>query len=126
MAETMVLIGCKAPNGLVLNLDSYKRRGDGGQVDRINGKFTVTLRGWSRPMNKPDDTEGGYALTPVPEDFWRAWHAAHKDSSLLHDRIILPPATDAVAQAIDHKAVPQMFRRVTPADVPGVQADKAA
>lgn len=112
-----VLVGCKAPHGLILNLDSYRKRGDQGQVERITGTRTVTLRGWTRKASDPDTTEGGYALTPVPADFWSEWFERNKDhSSLLADKIILPPHVDAIGQAQDHKSIPQMFRPAHPGD----------
>lgn len=114
--EGFVMIGCKAPNGLILNLDSYEKRGDQGQVRRIPGAATVTLRGWARKAAEPDLTEGGYMLTAVPVDFWREWVSRNEGSSFLTDKIILPPARDATGQAREHKSVPQMFRPAHPGD----------
>jgi hypothetical protein len=127
-----VLIGCKAPNGLILNLDRYEKRGDQGQVKRIPGAATVTLKGWARKAAEPDLTEGGYMLTAVPVDFWREWIARNEDSSLILDKIILPPHQDAAGQAREHKAIPQMFRPAHPGDksedryVPGVEIGERA
>jgi hypothetical protein len=126
VADKSVLIACKAPNGLVLNLDRYEAAGANGAVQRVGGGASVTLKGWSRPFNMPDMTEGGYALTAVPEDFWAAWIATHADSSLLADKILLPPHKDAAVQALDHAAVPQMFRPAQEGDVPNVKAERAA
>lgn len=127
----MVLIGCKHPSGLILNLDRYQAKGTQGQVDRVPGGATVTLKGWARPLNGPnvraDETEGGYQLTAVPHDFWDAWFAIHKEDSLIVDRVILPPASDTAAMAREFSAVPQMFRPADPADksadriVPGIE-----
>jgi len=111
-----VLVGCKAPNGLILNLDSYRKRGDQGQVERVRGSSTVTLKGWAHDNKTPDLTEGGYMLTSIPADFWEAWIERNRDSSLIFDKIILPPHVDAAGQAQDHKAVPQMFRPAHPGD----------
>lgn len=124
MAET-VLIACKAPGGLVLNLDHYVKVGDQNSVQRMSGGDTVTLKGWSRPFGAPDTTEGGYALTPVPAAFWAEWFKINAESSLIKDKIILPPHKDAAAQARDNADVPQMFRPAKPTDVPGVKVDKA-
>ena len=120
-AGDMVLIGCKHPTGLILNLDSYKRIGEGNIVQRIHGKASVMLRGWARKIGQPDDTEGGYAMTAVPADFWEQWFRSHKDSSLLVDKIILPPASDGAAQARDHAEVPAMFAPAKFKDVPGIE-----
>lgn len=112
-----VLIACKHPNGLILNLDHYIPKGNQGQVQRVNGRATVTLKGWARKIGiEADTTSGGYQLTPVPREFWDAWWKLNKDGSLVLDKIILPPASDAAAQAIEHKGVPQMFRPAHPSD----------
>jgi len=113
----MVLIACKHPNGLILNLDRYVAKGTQGQVDRVNGKATVTLKGWAHKIGiDPDPTEGGYRLTPVPRDFWDAWFKLNAESSFIADKIILPPASDAQGQAIEHRSVPKMFRPAHPDD----------
>jgi hypothetical protein len=117
MATEMVMVGCKAPNGLILNLDSYRVTDQQSKrVQRIAGE-KVLLRGWAHPINKPDLTEdtGGYRLNQVPADFWAAWIKTHADSSLIKDGIILPPPAkpgldEATAKAIDHAEVEKMFR----------------
>ena len=125
MAEPMVLVGCKAPNGLVLNLHRSEKVGDQGAVRFVAGK-TATLNGWARPFGEADVTQGGYMLTPVPQAFWDEWLARNGDSSLLEDKIILPPHRDINGAARDHAEVPQMHRPARVTDVPGVKADKAA
>lgn len=110
-ATRTVLIGCKHPNGVTLNLDHYVLRNAANNlVQRINGKATVTLRGWSYPFGKPDPGEGvgGYVLTPVPADFWDQWLAEHEDFAMLEDKTILGPHRDAKTQARDHAEVPKM------------------
>jgi len=130
MAEEFVLVGCKAPNGIILNLDRYDRQ-DMQRIDvtRVEGARTVTLAGWSHQFNKPNPTEDthGARLTRVPRDFWDAWFEAHAKSSLLMDGIIIPPPKtagrdNAVAQARDQVTRPAMFPPVTPNERQGVQA----
>lgn len=131
MAE-MVLVGCKAPNGLILNLDSYEKiaGSQNNAVRRIFGKTVVTLKGWAFEVGKvpdPTETTGGYRLTPVDADFWDEWFKRNAESSLIHDRIILPPpprakAVDANVQAREHYTVPKMFAPVSPSAVPGIEA----
>ena len=117
----MVMIACKAPNGLVLNLDHYVRVNEKDVVRRVPGKRTVTLRGWSQGVGMPNQVQlvGGYRLTPVPKDFWEAWVERNADSSFLADKIILPPASDPHAQAREHARVEQMFRPAREGDAPG-------
>ena len=109
-AGEMVLVGCKHPNGVVLNLDRLEKVNDQGQVRMVKGKQTVTLKGWAHPFNRPDPAEGlgGYVLTPVPADFWNAWLESHSDFPMLEDMTILPPHKDAPKQARDFEEVPQM------------------
>jgi hypothetical protein len=127
MADT-VMIACKAPNGLVLNLDVSVKTDERGGSKINRGPTTVTLKGWSHPFNRPDPTEGlgGYALTPVPTEFWEAWLATHADSPLLADKIILGPHRDARAQAVAHDAVPKMFPPANTKDVAGIKQFDAA
>ena len=124
-----VTIACKAPNGLILDLDYIEiQNAEKGTIrtHRTPREKCVTLKGWARRWGDPDTTEGGYALTQVPKDFWDAWIARNSESSLITDKIILPPHRDARAQAVDHREVEQMFRPAREGDVKGVKADKAA
>jgi hypothetical protein len=113
-AGAIVLIGCKHPGGVVLNLDHYTLVDERNLRVRLDmGKMTVVLKGWSHPVNRPDPTEGtgGYVLTPVSKDFWDQWLAEHRDFPMLADKTIIGPHTDAKGQARDLAAVPQMFAR---------------
>lgn len=142
MADNTVLIGCKHPSGLILNLDVYKKINEMGGVQRVTGTETVTLRGWSMPLDPKARQardrayrregivlEGGYALTPVPVAFWDAWLKKNVGSPLLKDRIILPPHADAEGQALAHEKVEPMFRQGDESGkdsrAPGVERDFA-
>ena len=117
MADT-VTVGCKHPNGLRLDLDEYAVNEKDGKVSIIRGKMgPFILKGWAVPFGMPSMTEGGYRLSEVPADFWAAWYQRNKDSSLILDKVIMPPHKDAVAQARDHDAVPAMFAPRTEADM---------
>jgi hypothetical protein len=112
----MVLIGCKHPNGVVLNLDHYEiQTKETNRIRRVIGKSTVTLKGWAHAYNRPDPAEGlgGYVLTPVPQDFWDEWLATHGDFPMLEDKTILGPHKDATGQARDHADVPAMHAQAT-------------
>ena len=127
MAAT-VLIACKAPNGLVLDLDRCERIGETQDVRVIKGGRAV-LKGWAHAFGKPDMTEetGGYALTQVDADFWASWIKVNADSPLIADRIILPPHNkDTPGLAREHVAVPQMFKPASTDMVKGVQAEARA
>ena len=120
MAGGEVFIACKAPNGIVLNLDRYEKINDQNAIRRIVGPQTVTLKGWSRTWGAPDNTVGGYMITPVPVDFWNRWLELNLDSPLIADGIILGPHRDAPGQARDNKAIPQMFAPAKEGDVRGI------
>lgn len=121
-----VLVGCKAPNGVILNLDRLERESGNPQdirVRRVRGATTVTLKGWAKPFNREDRTAetGGYALTPVPADFWEAWVATHPDFPMLLDGTILAPTAtggerrgNAMAQAREHEKVERMNAPLNP------------
>lgn len=112
-AGRIVMIACKHPAGITLNLDKMvlidKER---GSARRVAGR-SVVLRGWAYPAgsNQPDPAAatGGYVLTPVPADFWDEWIATHADFPMLEDKTILGPHRDAASQARDHAAVDKMF-----------------
>ena len=130
MADEYVIVGCKAPNGLILNLDRYERPDNSRlDVNRIDGPRTVTLAGWAHDFNKPNPTEEthGARLNRVPKDFWEQWFAVHDKSSLILDGIIIPPPKaagrdNATAVAREMADRPAMFPPATPAKVPGVAA----
>lgn len=117
----MVMVGCKAPGGLWLNLDHYERVSAANDVvHRVIGPARVKLNGWSAPFGTAKALHGGYALTAVPRDFWDRWLAEHKGFSMLADNTILPPPDkgDAVGQAREYAKVEQMFRPARISDAP--------
>jgi hypothetical protein len=128
-----VIVGCKAPNGVILNLDRYEiTHHEKMAVRKIEGKRTIVLRGFAHKFNEPDPTatSGGYRLTAVPADFWAEWwkingsHAANP-SPLIIDKIILPPpssgadkATNGAALAREMAEVPKMNAPLDPSGDP--------
>lgn len=122
LADT-VMVGCKSPNGLVLNLDQSVKTDDRGGSRIIRGAQTVVLKGWAHPFNRPDPAveTGGYVLTQVPTEFWDKWFAVNAESTFIIDKIILPPHRDARGQAVAHDAVPRMFGPADVKDVAGIK-----
>jgi hypothetical protein len=110
--DSTVMVGCKHPNGVVLNLDKLEPVGTQGQVRIVKHKVTVTLKGWAHRFNQPDPAEGlgGYVLTAVPRDFWEEWVKTHDDFPMLLDKTILgpPSSPDAAGQARAHDDIPKM------------------
>ena len=72
----IVLIGCKLPNGLILDhpLDTSK---------------TVTLAG----LNKAIIIGADYATTPVDGEFWETWKTVHKDHPAIKSGAIFDART---------------------------------
>ena len=128
-ASDFVVVGCKLPNGIVLNLDSYEQIGpaDRGQVRRVPGKLgPVTLQGWAHARDRaPHQTmAGGYAFTAVPRAFWDEWLARNGETSeLLADGLIIHGKTADAAKGLglERAATPMAFAPARPGDVPGVE-----
>lgn len=83
MSKTVV-IGCKLPNGLILEMGSF---GD-------ENYKAVTLEG-SNSVN----AVSGFGLTRVDEDLWTAWAKAHSFLPALRQGMIFSQVSDANAQA---------------------------
>lgn len=62
-SSTMVVVGCKLPNGLICELGKY---GD-------DGYRRVVLNGSNHSR-----VVGGFGMTDVSKDFWEAWYGKHK------------------------------------------------
>ncbi|EFY9786525.1 hypothetical protein NQT21_002459 [Shigella flexneri] len=87
MAE-MVTVGCKLPNGLVLEV----------------GQKRVQVAGW---RNNAVKIVGGYGLTQVDKVFFDAWLAEHGQQPYVKNGVIFAQdkANSAVSQATEQKAV---------------------
>jgi hypothetical protein len=121
MASDMVYVGCKMPNGVILNLTRYEVISkEHGIVQRTGEELgTVRLKGNTfRQGFQVDTSIDGYVFTPVPKDFWEAWLKDHADSSLLKDGFIKPALSlDAGKKmAREHEAEPGMFPRLIEGD----------
>lgn len=87
MAE-MVTVGCKLPNGLMLEV----------------GPKQVQVAGW---RNNAVKIVGGYGLTQVEKAFWEAWLAEHGQQPYVKNGVIFAQdkANSAAAQATEQKTV---------------------
>jgi len=94
----VVYVGCKLPNGLLLQV----------------GNEAVELAGANA-----SEIVGGYGVTPVSRDFWEAWAAEHRSYEPLKSGLLFmqDKQDDAKAQAKDQKDVK---------GIEGVNADKPA
>lgn len=94
----VVYVGCKLPNGLLLQV----------------GNEAVELAGANA-----SEIVGGYGVTPVSRDFWDAWAAEHRSYEPLKNDLIFvqDKELDARAQAKEQKEVK---------GIEGVNPDKPA
>jgi len=116
----LIVVGCKMPNGLHLELPND---------DEASGKTRFTLRGCAVEGNTPGALvdSGGYALTYIPKDFWEEWcKAVGPNFGPLRDRAIIAYPRDKIgAAARDHEAVDPHAKPLDPeagarSDIAGV------
>lgn len=107
MAKEQVVVGCKLPNGL--HLDILEDAG-GGQK-RV--KVRVTLNG-----SNHRDAIGGYGMTSVDADHYAAWEKEHRAAGfapLLNDAIfVVRNENDARAKARENRDVVTGFEGLDP------------
>lgn len=94
-----VVIGCKLPNGLILQLSTFEQSsepvmGGGHREVRVGRKIGTkyVIRGTSIPFGQIPKFifAGGYALTSgVPEEFWDQWYEQNKDSDIVRRELIV-------------------------------------
>lgn len=110
---TNVVIGCKLPHGLVMEIVE-PGKDDTGKFGTMPGPVgtRVTLNGaHSVPRSKgalgeyPSLKVYPYGLTVVDEAFWKAWHARHKDFSFVKDGLVFVAADQKAAMAMAKERV---------------------
>lgn len=121
MSGQQVFIGCKMPNGVVLDLKRNEIvNKDFGTVRQVGPDERVTLKGTATKHGEapPPMLVNGYAFTPVPADFWMAWLAQNATSSLLDDGYIIEAATLEAGHAMaqDRVGIAGQFERLTEKD----------
>jgi len=109
MAE-LVTVGCKLPNGMVLEVDQKE----------------VTVVGWRGSETR---IIGGYGLTQVDKDLWDAWLAAHKEQPYVKKGLIFAQdnGNSARAQAKEQAKIKSGMEPL-PQDkpAPGIERDDEA
>lgn len=97
MAKEQVLIGCKLPHGLIMEIP------DVGDLLRPKpvGK-RVILKGANSLRTNPNAAQGNfpYAVTLVDKDFWDAWLERHKDRPFITNRLVFVAKNEADAKAM--------------------------
>lgn len=111
-----VLVGCKLPHGLYLDL-----RDKGGNLvarQKLPGASNFTLPNPERKM-QPTSTVHGDTITPIPVDHWEAWLKQNADHPAVRNGAIYARAKreDAEAQALEHERQNIGFNKVNPASL---------
>lgn len=124
-AGGVVYVGCKLPNGVVLDLDRYVPINDRGDVRLEKGKLPpVTLKGWAFRVgiDAPLVSAGGYVFTPVPGEFWEEWIKRNGEGDLIASQMIIFGETMDAAQgkASERGELVRVFRGAIPSKADGV------
>jgi hypothetical protein len=133
-APGTVIVGCKIPNGLILQLTTWESQAEpvmgGGHRDVKVGRKTGD-RYYVRGPRIPYGTvalfsmSGGYALTHgIPEDFWEKWLEENKQQTYVkRELIVAHKALDYVQeQCYDNRDVLTGLEPIDPENLPrGVQ-----
>ncbi len=125
----MVYVGCKLPNGVILDLDKYVPVNDRGDVRLEKGKLRpVTLRGWAFKVGieAPLISPGGYVITPVPaRGSGPRWVRGkrNREGDLIASQMIIfaDSEADANAKGVERGELARVFRGAIPSKADGVQ-----
>jgi hypothetical protein len=128
-ASDTVVVGCKLPNGIVLQNWKMVETTEPSQqgYKKINMAVRdgepVRLRGAAVPFGKMPlhAITSGYALTyGVKRDFWEHWRESNKDSDLLKNNIVFACGDEQRARdyARDHEKVVTGLEPVDPTKPP--------
>lgn len=101
----MVVVGCKLPNGIILELG--KRNTEGHKSVRLRGSNTTRVI-------------GGFGLTDVSEDFMTAWLKKNARLSFVKRGLIFIQGDQdrATAHALHHSELKTGLEPLTPKDMP--------
>lgn len=139
-----VTVGCKMPNGFILQnfelVDVWEAGPSGGttvkRARRVPGEyilkgFAVDFTKISKGVMPLHQISGGYGLTPgVPRDFWDKWLEDHKRDPIVTNQLIFAASTQERAfdkareqgeiksklEPLDPDNLPVDVRRIKPGD----------
>jgi len=97
-----VLVGCKLPHGLILEILEAPKPGEDFLKPRVAG-HRVTLKGACSLYNqstKKSAMNFDYAITPVEKSFWEKWYAINKDRDFIRNSLIFVADKQDRAEAI--------------------------
>ena len=130
MPET-VTVACKIPNGLQLQLRSYREEDDRGIKSKVFAPAatrSVRVRGPAVAWGKQPAfvIAGGYALTPnVDKAHWEAWLAENRTNEVVTGLYIfaLPKAAEAESEARQMESVKSGLEPINP-EKPGIGLER--
>jgi hypothetical protein len=93
-SQNTVMVGCKLPNGLNLEIFEEGKTDDDKKIFRRTGD-RVLVRG-----SNSSNVVGGFGLTRVDADFWEKWRAQHASFPALKAGLIF--AEERQDRAADH------------------------
>lgn len=106
MSKDTIIIGCKLPNGLILEVGYEIEKGTGQKI--MGADYAkIVLRGWNehtasarqQGIQTPSPTHLlPYLNRGVSKAAWNAWKTAHPKSWLLKNEILFEAADEASAQ----------------------------
>lgn len=108
MATEKVLIGCKLPNGLIMEvvepgmITNVEGRAVQGLHPKPHSGQRVILKGANSLRTNPNAAQGvfPYAVTEVDKDLWDAWLARHKNEPMVKNGFVFVAKSEKDAQAM--------------------------
>lgn len=133
-ATGTVIVGCKIPNGIVLQLSTFESTQEpvmgGGHRDvkigrKVGEKYVV--KGPSTPFGMVPRylVAGGYALTSgIPREFWDEWVKQNHDADIVRRQLVIAHSTmeDVERQCLDNEKLLTGLEPIDPNNLPrGIQ-----
>src|SRR5271165_4678017 len=138
MARDTVIIGCKLPSGITLEigLQTVTKTSDGKQVTdvvRLDSYERIVLKGWHHHNTTGLQMPAGMNMRPflnrgVSKAAWDEWKRTHAGSWLLKNEILFEAADEASAQlrVIEGDKTPAVLAPISvKGDKPAAQIETA-
>jgi hypothetical protein len=103
----MVLVGCKLPHGLILELLDPIKPGEDFMKPHAAGK-QVTIKGACSLYNQVDKKSRShfqYAITPVDKAFFDEWYRRNKDLDCVRNGLIFVTEKQSIAEGLAKERV---------------------
>ena len=124
MSTETVIVGCKLPHGIILELGYIL--GKGGEVTRGPKYQSFVIKGTNegRQFKGEKATAGEWALTPnVPKDFWDEWLKKNGELGYVKADLIfaMPEAKSAATVVREREALTTKLEPLDPKGDPRVK-----